>query len=74
MISVADPECYIQNPGSNYFLISDPESGNKHFFLDPGSYMKSGIHTYFILASYAFRSQVLVLVMVKKVRDPGLGI
>jgi hypothetical protein len=31
--------------------------------------MKSGMQTYFFLASYAFRSKVLVLVLVKK--DPG---
>jgi hypothetical protein len=40
--------------------------------------MKSGIQTYryFFLASYAFRSKVLVLVLVivKKIRDPRSGI
>jgi hypothetical protein len=32
--------------------------------------MKNGMQTYFFLASYAFRSKVLVLVIVKKIRDP----
>jgi hypothetical protein len=35
--------------------------------------MKSGMQTYFFLASYAFRSNVLVLVIVKKISDPGSG-
>jgi hypothetical protein len=39
------------------------------FIPDPGSYMKSGMQTYSFLASYAFRGKVLVLV--KKIRDPG---
>jgi hypothetical protein len=52
---------------------SHPGSGSKHFFIPvPGSYMKSGMQTYFFLAFYAFRSKVLVLVIpvVKKIRDP----
>jgi hypothetical protein len=32
--------------------------------------MKSGMQTYFFLASYAFRNKILVLVIVKKIRDP----
>jgi hypothetical protein len=32
--------------------------------------MKSGKQTYFFLASYGFRSKVLVLVIVKKIQDP----
>jgi hypothetical protein len=36
--------------------------------------MKSGMQTYFFLASYAFRSKVLVLVIVKKIRDLRCGI
>jgi hypothetical protein len=32
--------------------------------------MKSGMQNYFFLAYYAFRSKVLVLVIVKKIRDP----
>jgi hypothetical protein len=38
-------------------------------FFHPGSYMKSGMQTYLFLA-YAFRSKFLVLVRVKKIRDP----
>jgi hypothetical protein len=47
-------------------------SGSEHFFL-PGSYMKSGMQTFF-LVSYAFRSKVLVLVIIKKIRDSRSGI
>jgi hypothetical protein len=47
-----------------------PGSGSEHLF---GSYMKSGMQTYFFLASYGFRSKVLVLVIVEKLRDPGTG-
>jgi hypothetical protein len=36
--------------------------------------MKSGMQTYVFLASYAFRSKVLVLVIVKKIREPRSGI
>jgi hypothetical protein len=36
-------------------------------FFHPGSYMKSGTQTF--LASYGFRSKVLVLVIVKKIRN-----
>jgi hypothetical protein len=36
---------------------------------DLRSYIQSGLQTYFFLASYGFRSKVLVLVVVKK--DPG---
>jgi hypothetical protein len=32
--------------------------------------MKSGMQINFFLASYAFRSKVLTLVIVKKIRDP----
>jgi hypothetical protein len=59
---------------------SHPGSGFKHFFIsDPGSYMKSGMHSYryFFLAFYAFRSKFLVyafkskfLVVAKQIRDP----
>jgi hypothetical protein len=41
------------------------------FIPDLGSYMKSGMQTYFFLASYGFSSKVLDLVIVKNVRDPG---
>jgi hypothetical protein len=50
--------------------------GFKHYFIpDPESYMKGGMQTYFFLASYAFRSKVLVFVIVKKIRIrvPGTG-
>jgi hypothetical protein len=48
----------------------DPGSGADHFLIpDPGSYMKIVMQTYFFLASYAFRSKVLVIVI--KIRDPG---
>jgi hypothetical protein len=59
--------------GSDPFLI--PDLDPKIFFIpDPGSYMKSGMQTYFILASNVFRSKVYVIV--KKIRekfipDPG---
>jgi hypothetical protein len=46
--------------GSGYYLILDPGSGSN---------MKSGMRTYFFLASYAFRSKILVLVLVRKIRD-----
>jgi hypothetical protein len=36
-------------------------------FFHPGSYMKSGMRTYFFLAPYAFRSKVSFLFMVKKI-------
>jgi hypothetical protein len=54
---------------------SHPGSGSNRFFSpEPRSYIKSGMRTYryFFLASYryAFRSKVLVLVIVKKIRDP----
>jgi hypothetical protein len=42
-------------------------------FFHSGSYMKSGRQTYFFLASLAFKSKVLVLAIVKKIRDPGSG-
>jgi hypothetical protein len=56
------------NPGSvsDHFLIPDPDPRIFH----PGSYVKSGMQTYFFLAAYAFRRKVLVLVIVKKIRDP----
>jgi hypothetical protein len=56
--------------GSDHFLILDPDLNI--FILDPGSYMKMEYkltrywYPYFFLASYAFRSKVLV----KKIRDP----
>jgi hypothetical protein len=33
--------------------------------------MKSGMQTSFFLASYAFKSKILVLVIVEEIRDPG---
>jgi hypothetical protein len=49
---------------------SHPGSVSKHFFIpDPGSYMKSGMQTFF-LAYSGFRSKALFLVTVKKIRDP----
>jgi hypothetical protein len=60
-------------PGSEH-LFPDPESasGSKHFFiLDLGSYMKGGMDAHFFLASYGFRSKILVLVTVNKIRDPA---
>jgi hypothetical protein len=37
--------------------------------------MKSGMQTYYFLASYVFKSKVLAFVIVKKIRDtdPGSG-
>jgi hypothetical protein len=32
--------------------------------------MRSGMQTYFFLASYAYKSKVLVLGIVNKIRDP----
>jgi hypothetical protein len=64
-------DVFIPDPksGSDNFHIADP--GSKHFFiLDPGSYIKSGMQTYFFVASYGFRSKVIVLVIVKKIRLP----
>jgi hypothetical protein len=63
------------SPGSriltDHFLLPDPGSGSKIFFIPyPGSYMKSGMQTFFFLASYAFRNKLLVLIIVKKIRDP----
>jgi hypothetical protein len=57
--------------------IPDPDPNIFH----PGTYMKSGMNTYFFLAAYAFCSKVLVLVLVKGsgIRknsyqpDPGSG-
>jgi hypothetical protein len=67
MTSVADPQCSIPDPDKTIFSPPDPGSGSEHFFIpDTGSYMKSGMQTYFSLASYAFRSKVLVSVIVKK--------
>jgi hypothetical protein len=60
--------------GSRIRPFSHPVSGSKHYFKpDPGSYMKSGMQTYFFLASSDFRSKVLVLVIVKQSRDPKSG-
>jgi hypothetical protein len=36
--------------------------------------MKSGMQTYFFLASYGSKSKVLVLDIVKKIRNPRSGI
>jgi hypothetical protein len=36
--------------------------------------MKSGLQTYFFLASFAFRSKFLVLIIVKNIWDPRSGI
>jgi hypothetical protein len=66
--TVADPGyLLILDPGSDHFLIPDP---NFFFILDPVSYMKSGMQAYFFLASYVYRSKVLVLRIVKNIRDP----
>jgi hypothetical protein len=73
--SVTDPRCFIQDPGSGTDQFSHPGSGSKHFYIqDPGTFMKSGMQTYFFLAFYAFRSKALVLVIVIKIRDPRSGI
>jgi hypothetical protein len=32
--------------------------------------MESGMQTYFFIAFYGFRSKLLVLIIVKKIRDP----
>jgi hypothetical protein len=52
-------------PGSDHFLIPDP---------DPNIFSSRILHekwnAHFFLSSYAFRSKVLVLVIVKKIRDP----
>jgi hypothetical protein len=69
VFSVADPGCLIPDTGSDNFLISNPGFGSKHFFI-AGAYMKSGMQTYFFLDSYAFRTKVPVLVLVKKTWDP----
>jgi hypothetical protein len=54
----------------------DPGSGSKKFFYipGPGSYMKSGMQTYFFLASFAFRRKVLAFVVVQKIRDPAVSV
>jgi hypothetical protein len=54
------PGSQIPNPDPNIFFIPDP--GYPY-------YMKSGMLSYFLLASYAFRSKVFVLEIVKKIRD-----
>jgi hypothetical protein len=66
--SVADPECFMQDPDLTIFSSRIPT------FFNPGSLIKSGIQTYFFLASYAFRNKVLVLVIVKEIRNPRSGI
>jgi hypothetical protein len=69
--SVANSGCFIPNPA--IFSSRIPDSDSNIFLIpDPGSYMKSGMQTYFYLAFYAFRSKVLVLVtgIVKKIEDP----
>jgi hypothetical protein len=59
----------VVDPGFSIRPFSHPGSGSKYFFIpDPEYLMKSGMQTYFFLASYAFRSKVLVIV--KKIRDP----
>jgi hypothetical protein len=50
---------------------SHPGSGSKHFFItDPEYYMNSGMLTHFFLASYGFRSKVLVF---QSQKNPGSG-
>jgi hypothetical protein len=57
-------------PRSRFRPFSHPGSRSKLLFIpDPGSYMKSRMQTYFFLA-YAFRSEGLVLIIIKKIRDP----
>jgi hypothetical protein len=63
------PGCFTLDPGSDHFLIPDPPDPDPNIF-HPGSHMKSGMQTYFFLASYASRSKVLDIVIVKKIRDP----
>jgi hypothetical protein len=68
--SVADPGCFIPDQDPTIFSSRIPDP--KMFFIpDPGFYMKNGIN-YFFLASYAFRSKVLVLVRDHgtEIRDP----
>jgi hypothetical protein len=57
LISVADPECFIPDPDLTIFSSRI-------------QYEKWNANLLF-LASYAFRSKALVLVIVKKIRDPG---
>jgi hypothetical protein len=60
--SVANPGCFISDPDPN---ISHPESEN---FVTRILHEKWGT---FLLASYGFRSKVLVIVIVvNKIRDP----
>jgi hypothetical protein len=66
-VSVADPGCFIQDPDPTIFS----SQVRIQTFIHHGSYMKSGMQTYFFLASYAFRSKVIVLVKKKSgIRDP----
>jgi hypothetical protein len=61
LCSVADPGCLIPDPTIFSYRIQT--------LFQPGSYMKSGMQTYFF-APYAFRNKVLTLIIVKKIRDP----
>jgi hypothetical protein len=68
--SVADPGY----PRSQIWIQTFSHPGSRvriRTFFHPGSYIKIGMQTYFCLASYGFRSKVLVLV--KKIQDPGSG-
>jgi hypothetical protein len=72
--SVAGPGCFLPDPGSgsDHFLISDPGSRIRiqtFFIPDPGSYLKSGMQTYFFLASFNYKSKVFVPTHSQK--DPG---
>jgi hypothetical protein len=57
-----------------YGGVAYPASGSEHFLIpdpNPESYMKSGMQTYFCLASYDL-AKVLVFVIVQKIQDhPG---
>jgi hypothetical protein len=68
--SVEDPGCFIPDPDPTIF--SSRIRIQK--FFQPGSrilHEKWNAKLLFFLASYAFRSKVLVIV--KKIRDPGSG-
>jgi hypothetical protein len=67
--SVADPGCFIPDPDPTFF------SCRIQKLFHPGSrilHEKWNTNLLF-LASYAFKSKVLVLVIVKKIRNPGSG-
>jgi hypothetical protein len=67
--SIADPGCFISDPDPTIFS----SRIRIQTYFNPGSYMKCGMQTYFFLVSYAFRSKVLGLVILKKIRDPVPG-